>query len=196
MATALGGPPPEGAMRADVTAFAGPVGAYTILRPVRIAISSTDVRHQGTAAVESLFHEAGHALVFRLARELRTALEEAGKPGHDDLWHALLFFTAGEVVKWQMGPDHVPYAKAQHPWERMTSDGTLYLASSVAASDLRDEIIERVPLLPGRSAVRTRMQHHEGFRLHRVCPRCRRQATSRQAATASPARRRTGTRSW
>ena len=119
MAAALGGPPPQDAMRADVTAFAGPVGAYTILGPVLIAISSTDERHQGPAAVESLFHEAGHALIFPLTRELRTALEETGKPGHDDLWHALLFFTAGEVVKRQLGPDHVPYAKAQHLWERV-----------------------------------------------------------------------------
>src|SRR5256885_12383223 len=46
MAAALGGPPPQGDMRADVTAFAGPVGAYTILRPVLIAISSTDERHR------------------------------------------------------------------------------------------------------------------------------------------------------
>jgi len=27
-AAALGGPPPQGTMRVDVTAFAGPVGAY------------------------------------------------------------------------------------------------------------------------------------------------------------------------
>jgi hypothetical protein len=65
----------------------------------------TDERHQGPAALESIFHEAGHALIFPPHRELRTALEEAGKPGHDDLWHALLFFTAGEVVKRQPGPD-------------------------------------------------------------------------------------------
>jgi hypothetical protein len=118
LAAALGGAPPQGAMRADVTAFAGPVGAYTILGPVLIAISSTDERHQGPGALESLFHEAGHALIFPLARELRTALEEAGKPDHDDLWHALLFFTAGEVVKRQLGPAYVPYADAQHLWER------------------------------------------------------------------------------
>jgi len=119
LAAAFGGPPPEGAMRADVTAFAGPVGAYTILRPMLIAISSTDERHQGPASLESLFHEAGHALILPIARELRAALEEAGKPGHDDLWHALLFFTAGEVARRQLGPDYVPYAKAQHLWERV-----------------------------------------------------------------------------
>jgi len=117
MAAALGGRPPEGTMRADVTAFAG-AGAYTILRPVLIAISSTDERHQGPAALETVFHEAGHALIFPVHRELRAALEEAGKTGHDDLWHALLFFTAGEVVKRQLGPDYVPFAKAQHFWER------------------------------------------------------------------------------
>jgi hypothetical protein len=119
MAAALvGGPPPEGTVRADVTAFAGPVGAYTILRPVLIAISSTEERIQGQRALEVLFHEAGHALIFPLHRELRAALDEAGKTGHDDLWHALLFFTAGEVVKRQLGPGYVPYAKAQHLWER------------------------------------------------------------------------------
>ncbi len=90
---------PAGRLRVDVVSYAGPFGAYTTLDPVHLTISSLDPRNQGLAAFEVLFHEASHAL----ARAVRDAIvrecRQRGKPIPRDLWHALLFYTTGEIVK-------------------------------------------------------------------------------------------------
>ncbi|MBI3670630.1 MAG: hypothetical protein HY237_12725 [Acidobacteria bacterium] len=90
---------PTGRLRVDVVFYGGPFGAYTTLDPVHLTISSSDPRNQGVAALEVLFHEASHAL----ARAVRDAIvrecRQRGKPIPRDLWHALLFYTTGEIVK-------------------------------------------------------------------------------------------------
>ncbi len=55
-------PWPPAPIRADVAAFAGPLGAYTTSEANHITISSTDKGYQGEAALEMLFHEASHLL--------------------------------------------------------------------------------------------------------------------------------------
>lgn len=85
--------------RVDVSAFANWAGAYTTLDPLRVTISSTDPRNQGDAALEILFHEASHGLAEPVQSAIARECRQRGKPIPRDLWHALIFYTTGEVIK-------------------------------------------------------------------------------------------------
>lgn len=105
---------PAGRLRVDVTFNAGPFGAYTSLDPVHLTISSTDPRNQGPAALEVLFHEASHALAGAVRDAIVRECRQRGKPIPRYLWHALLFYTTGEIVKRTLAKDlSVPDAGAR-----------------------------------------------------------------------------------
>lgn len=86
-------------IRVDVTVFANSGGAYTTLEPLRVVISSTDPRNQGRAALELLFHEASHQIAQTVEQAIVRECRQRRKPIPRDLWHALLFYTTGEVIK-------------------------------------------------------------------------------------------------
>ncbi len=90
---------PSERLRVDVVLYGGPFGAYTSLDPVHLTISSSDSRNQGQAALEVLFHEASHALAGAVRDAIVRECRRRGKPIPRDLWHALLFYTTGEIVK-------------------------------------------------------------------------------------------------
>lgn len=94
---------PAGRLRVDVVHYGGPFGAYTTLDPVHLTISSADARNQGPAALEVLFHEASHALAGSVRDAIVRECRARGKPIPRDLWHALLFYTTGEMVKRALG---------------------------------------------------------------------------------------------
>ncbi|MGB6945460.1 MAG: hypothetical protein WBE37_23890 [Bryobacteraceae bacterium] len=101
---------PAAPIRTDVTEYASFAGAYTTLDPTHITVSSINPGNQGDAALEVLFHEASHAMVGKI----RTALEDEASRQHKllrrrDFWHALLFYTTGEIVE-QHRNGYVPYA--------------------------------------------------------------------------------------
>jgi len=116
-------PWPDHPVRVDVVVYANWAGAYTTIFPTRPTLSSTDPRNQGLDALEIVFHETSHGMVSKV----RTALDAAAKdlnsrPGAaafhvGDMWHAVLFYTAGELVK-QQAPGHVPYADRNELWAR------------------------------------------------------------------------------
>lgn len=83
----------------DVTAYAGWAGAYTTLDPLRVTISSTDPSNQGPAALEVLFHEASHGIASQVEQAIARECRQREKPIPRDLWHALIFYTTGEVIK-------------------------------------------------------------------------------------------------
>ncbi|HYL09341.1 MAG TPA: hypothetical protein VEU31_01265 [Candidatus Acidoferrales bacterium] len=100
---------PAGRIRVDVTVYANWSGAYTTLDPVDLTISSSDSRNQGAPGFEILFHEASHALAERVSNAIVRECRERGKPIPRDLWHALLFYTTGEIVQRAVSsPDNVP----------------------------------------------------------------------------------------
>lgn len=90
---------PREKIRVDICANANGAGAYATLDPLRVTISSQDPRNQDRAALEVLFHEASHGLAEPLQTAIIRECRQRGKPIPRDLWHALIFYTTGEVVK-------------------------------------------------------------------------------------------------
>ena len=90
---------PAGRIRVDVSHDADSTGAYTTLDPLRVTIASTDPDIQGRGAFEVLFHEASHALAGGVNEAIARECRRLGKPIPRELWHALLFYTTGEIVR-------------------------------------------------------------------------------------------------
>lgn len=82
----------------DLSIFAGPVGAYTS-SPPHSTIASGDSGYLGPAALEMLFHEASH----QWGRPLQIAIDTSSENHHrkvpPQLWHAVLFYNAGELTR-------------------------------------------------------------------------------------------------
>jgi hypothetical protein len=92
-------PWPVERLRVDVVWYGGPYGAYTSLSPVHVTISSHDARNQGIYGFEVLFHESSHTLAGAVTEAIAHEFRERDKPIPRDLWHALLFYTTGELVR-------------------------------------------------------------------------------------------------
>ena len=90
---------PREKIRVDVCAYANRSGAYTTLDPLRVTISSTDPRNQGTEALEVLFHEASHGIAEPVQQAIIRECRQREKGIPRDLWHALIFYTTGEVIR-------------------------------------------------------------------------------------------------
>jgi hypothetical protein len=117
-ARAYATPWPSQPIRVEVSAYAGPVGAFTSVDPTRIAVGASDPRYQDDAAVEMLFHEASHGLIRRIEHGLEAAAARLGKPAPPRLWHALIFFTSGELAARRLPPGYLPYARKNGLYER------------------------------------------------------------------------------
>jgi hypothetical protein len=118
LSAAYQAPWPPSPIRVDVSSLAGPFGAYTVLGPVHITISSADPAYAGDAALEMIFHEASHALIDPIEKKLEQAAAKRGRKAPDQLWHAVLFYCTGEIVKRRLGPGYVPYATKNGLWSR------------------------------------------------------------------------------
>jgi hypothetical protein len=100
LAATYGATWPSKAVRIDLVHDAGPPGnAYTTNDPTHITIGVHDKRHQGVAALEIVFHEASHGWDEVLIKGVAGAAKRAGVPEPANLWHGLLFFNAGTIVK-------------------------------------------------------------------------------------------------
>jgi hypothetical protein len=121
---------PTEKIRVDVSAYANSQGAYTTLDPLRVVISSADPRNQGSAALEILFHEASHGIAEPVQQAILRECRQRDKAIPRDLWHALLFYTTGEVIKpvftgqtvGAPDPEYTPYAIRQRLYERDWDD--------------------------------------------------------------------------
>ncbi len=92
-------PWPSQRLRVDVVWYAGPFGAYTSLDPIHVTISSHDPRNRGVYGFEVLFHESSHALAGAVNKAIAREFRDRDKPIPRDFWHALLFYTTGEIVR-------------------------------------------------------------------------------------------------
>jgi hypothetical protein len=90
----------------DLCVEAGANNAYTIDGLAGYAghtvISANEPTFTGDMAVEIVFHEASHAIdgPFNL---VSTAAAKENLPVPRNLWHAVLFYTAGELVRRELG---------------------------------------------------------------------------------------------
>jgi hypothetical protein len=92
-------PWPRERIRVDVTNWASATGAYTTLDPLRVTVSAADARNQGSEALEVLFHEASHGIADVVQEAIFRECRQRDKPIPRDLWHALLFYTTGELIR-------------------------------------------------------------------------------------------------
>jgi len=113
---------PTAKIRVDVSAYANWAGAYTTLGPLRVTISSLDSRNQSDEALEVLFHEASHGIAERVESAIARECRQRDKAIPRDLWHALIFYTTGEVIKPVMSRPDPP---------RKDGDATVAAASYV-----------------------------------------------------------------
>ena len=90
---------PHEKIRVDVVAYANWAGAYTTVDPLRVTISSLEARNQGPQALEVLFHEGSHGIAETVEAAIIRECRQRDKPIPRDLWHALVFYTTGEVIR-------------------------------------------------------------------------------------------------
>jgi len=95
---------PREKIRVDVTGYANWTGAYTTADPLRVTISSLDSRNQDAAALEVLFHEGSHGIAEPVQAAIIRECHQRDKAIPRDLWHALVFYTTGEVIRPVLGP--------------------------------------------------------------------------------------------
>jgi hypothetical protein len=108
----------------DVASFAWQFGAYTVGEgeSAHAVIASTDPGTQGFAALEALLHEPSHAIVGAtsgaIGSDLSRAAAELGRKPMANLWHALLFYTSGELTRRALArrgvPDYRPYVASMY----------------------------------------------------------------------------------
>jgi hypothetical protein len=98
----------------DVTPFAGPVGGFSTGNPPHVTVSSQDASYKGYAALEMVFHEASHAWDQLLIDGLDNAAKANNVTLPRQLWHFVLFYTAGELTTRELRArgvtDYVMYA--------------------------------------------------------------------------------------
>jgi hypothetical protein len=105
---------PTEAIDIDLSVSAGPVGAYTTYPP-HATISSMDKGNQGIHSLEIVFHETTHQWGRRLSEIIRESATKRGKTVPRDLWHAVLFYNSGEVIRRVLADAGVPYTLYGHP---------------------------------------------------------------------------------
>ena len=78
-----------------------PTPSVRTLRSIllRVTIASTDPRNQGAEALEVLFHEASHGIAASVEDAISRECKQRDKPIPRDLWHALIIYTTGEVLR-------------------------------------------------------------------------------------------------
>jgi hypothetical protein len=111
-------PWPPQPLRVDIAEYASSAGVYTTNDPTGITVSSTDAANRNDAALEVLFHEASHSISGKLERAISGACQRQNVMlPRRDLWHAILFYTTGELVRREI-PAYTPYATTNGLWKR------------------------------------------------------------------------------
>jgi hypothetical protein len=106
---------PSTPVAVDLSVTAGPVGAYTSGPPTHVTISSSDPGYQGLAALEMLFHESSHSAVSNLFQRVGQAASEQKASVPPQLWHGVLFYTAGELTTRELERHGIAYAQYAGP---------------------------------------------------------------------------------
>ncbi|MEP6763826.1 MAG: hypothetical protein ABJB66_05905 [Gemmatimonadaceae bacterium] len=144
-------------------------GANTIFRHNTDGHILISTSYQGPSALEGVFHEASHLLMGRAA-PIQLALDSAARAANyhaaNDLWHVVLFFTTGEVVRGILddansnsnAPPYTPMLydiMKRGTWANyrpsLESQWSPYVAGKVSLSKAATALIDRVRSLPTKS---------------------------------------------
>lgn len=114
-----------GRIPVDAVPYVSRQGANTI-RPAHVLVGSSHGKNGGRASLEAIFHEASHTIIGPRGgepiRRVREAAERLGVEVPEDLWHVVLFYTTGEVVRRVIaesyGEQYDPYLYATDLFER------------------------------------------------------------------------------
>ncbi len=117
VAALLRGTWPSEPIVVDASVYANWFGAYTVLDPPHITMSSNGIGNQETAGVEGLLHEAAHTLLPRVDGSLRASGERLARRVPPQMAHLLLFYTVGSVVREYDG-EHIPNGRSFGIWEQ------------------------------------------------------------------------------
>jgi hypothetical protein len=132
---------PAEPMHVDLSVVAGPVGAFSVNS--HITISSSDPSYRGYAGLEMVFHEASHVFDDGLTQPLNRIAAEQKVAVPPQLWHAVLFYTAGELTTRELkanGIDYTQYAAG--------------LFDNLCGAGCRDKIAEHwTPHLVGQRSI-------------------------------------------
>lgn len=100
--------------RIDVVHEANWAGAYTSQSPPHTTISSGRKSYSDYASLEMIFHETLHTGLFdSIIEKIDKEFSSHKLNDTDQLWHAIHFFTAGEITREVLashGIDYLPYA--------------------------------------------------------------------------------------
>ncbi len=131
----------------DLTMTAGPNGAYAAFPP-HITISSMEFSTRGLASLESVFHEASHQWGRRLSTKIREAEARHGKEVPRGLWHAVLFYNAGEITRRVLAAHGVP------GYVELATAGNMY--ADFCGAGCRDVIARHwEPVIEGKATYET-----------------------------------------
>lgn len=105
---------PANSLQVDVSYFVAEIGgAYTTDDPPHTTLSSVRVP-QDWYGLEVLFHEASHPLADKLEKDLSRECA-AQKKQCNDLWHAVQFYTVGDVIRRALAKRGIAYdSYAEH----------------------------------------------------------------------------------
>jgi len=137
---------PDEPMPVDLSWVGGPSGAYSTGPPRHIMMPSSDKSLQGRAALEILFHEASHHWGQVLGSGIFGATKKLGVDVPPQLWHSVLFYTAGELTTREFQvhgiTDYVEYSTRAN------------LYTPMCGADCREKIIEHwTPRLDGKRSI-------------------------------------------
>jgi hypothetical protein len=94
----------------DAVAYANWAGAYTYRHHITVSSANPDYQDD---SLEMIFHETSHALEGKLFDEVDAEFKRRKAEMPRDFDHALIFFTAGILVKQELAktdPSYLPYA--------------------------------------------------------------------------------------
>ncbi len=147
-------------LRVDVSAYANWAGGYTSNGPPHTVVWSRDPNNAGMKGLEMVYHEAGHirALARPNRNGLRAAFEADGMDAPRNLWHTVIFYTAGWVtqgIAQERGmTDYVPYFLDQGLndfrgwqglWPALEVDWTPLLEGRVGRDEALAAVAGRLP---------------------------------------------------
>ncbi|MBK7870121.1 MAG: hypothetical protein IPJ74_05245 [Saprospiraceae bacterium] len=111
---------PEEKIRIDLSTYASRSGAYHLLSPTIVLISTASQELQGTQFLEMLFHESSHSIITTdkgaISMNIIKISKELGKQPPFDFWHIVLFYIAGKATQHELaklGIEHRLYMEEQ-----------------------------------------------------------------------------------